>query len=65
MGILILLFSAIVLVMLIIHGLSAIQLYKQKSLGPHAVPSILILSILWGVAFLSAIINLLAYLTTR
>ena len=65
MGILIFLFVAITLVLLVIHGLSAIQLYKQKNLGPQAVPSIMILSILWGVGFLSAVINLFAYIASK
>ncbi|MBI4835738.1 MAG: hypothetical protein HY817_00600 [Candidatus Abawacabacteria bacterium] len=56
--------SLAVLVLFAVHSLSAVQLYKQKALGPHAVPSIIVFSGLWVLGFIAALINFIAYLST-
>lgn len=64
MNILIFVFIFCIVVLLAVHALSAVQLYKQRSLGPYAVPSILVLSGLWAVGLLSAVINFASYLAS-
>jgi len=64
MNILTFVFIFCIVVLLAVHALSAVQLYKQRSLGPYAVPSILVLSGLWAVGLLSAVINFASYLAS-
>lgn len=64
MNILSFIFIICILLLFAVHALSAVQLYKQRGLGPYAVPSILLLSVLWVIGLLSATINFIAYLAS-
>ncbi len=64
MNILTFVFALCIVILFSVHTLSAVQLYKQKSLGTYAMPSILILSGLWILAFLTAVFNFIAYLAS-
>lgn len=61
MTLLLVLFLVIIVALLGVHLLSAIQLYKQRSLGPSIMPSIFVLTVLWTLAFISAAVNFFAY----
>ncbi len=61
MTILLVLFLIIVVALLAVHMVSAVQLYKQRNLGPSAMPSVFILTVLWALAFTSAAVNFFAY----
>lgn len=55
------LFGIATVILFAVHALSSSQLYKQRGLGPHANSSIIIFAVLWGIGFLSLVINLIAY----
>ncbi len=61
MTILLVLFIIIIVALLSVHLLSAIQLYRQRSLGPAAMPSIFVLTVIWMLLFLAAVINFSTY----
>ncbi|MBP6085081.1 hypothetical protein KA517_02485 [Candidatus Gracilibacteria bacterium] len=65
MTVLLIIFLVFSIILASVHILSAVQLYKQHSLGPVAIPSVVAITAVWLVMFVSVWVNFMQYFSAH